>query len=168
MKTIYLTGFMGSGKSHIGQRLAEVLGLPFLDLDEAIEENTGKTINNIFAEEGEAAFRELETAALRQTAELPPTVVSTGGGAPCFNENMDWMNQQGTTIFLDPPVSVLVQRLDTGRDHRPLLKPANELRAFITEKLASRRHHYEKSDIQLVLTNPNAEVERLLVRLLGH
>jgi len=167
MKTIYLTGFMGSGKSHTGQRLAAALGLPFLDLDEAIEAKAGKTISEIFADEGEDAFRKLETSALRQTSELPPTVVSTGGGAPCFNDNMEWMNRNGQTVFLDPPVSVLLQRLDTGRDHRPLLQPAKELETFITQKLASRRQHYEKANIQVVLADPNAEVERLLVRLLG-
>ncbi|TXF91730.1 shikimate kinase [Neolewinella aurantiaca] len=168
MKTIYLTGFMGSGKSHTGKLLAERLGLPFIDLDAVIETTAGKTISEIFAEEGESAFRELETSSLRATANDPPGVVSTGGGAPCFNDNMDWMNRHGVTVFLDPPVGVLLQRLETGRDHRPLLQPAQELGAFITRKLASRRPQYEKAQIQLSLADPNAEVERLLVRLLGN
>ncbi len=157
---------MGSGKSYTGKRLAEVLGLPFLDLDEAIERSAGKTISRIFAEDGEAAFRALETQTLRETANLPPTVVSTGGGAPCFNGNMDWMNQHGTTVFLDPPIRVLLERLEIGRDHRPLLQPAKELETFITNKLASRRADYEKAQVQLVLADPEAEVERLLERLL--
>lgn len=156
---------MGSGKSHTGHLLADLLGLPFFDLDAAIEAGAGKTISKIFADDGEGAFRTLETAALRQTAELPPTVVSTGGGAPCFNDNMEWMNRQGITVFLDPPVSVLLHRLEIGREHRPVLQPAKELETFITEKLASRRHHYQKAQIQVVLVDPNAEVERLLVRL---
>lgn len=168
MKTIYLTGFMGSGKSYTGQRLAERLGIPFLDLDAAIETAAGKTISEIFADDGEDIFRTLETAALRQTADLPTTVVSTGGGAPCFNKNMDWMNLHGLTVFLDPPISVLLERLEVGRAHRPVLQPAKELRTFITKKLASRRHHYEKAQIQVVLADPNAEVGRLLVGLLGH
>jgi shikimate kinase len=168
MKTIYLTGFMGSGKSHTGHLLAERLGLPFLDLDAAIEAGAGKTISEIFADDGEDAFRMLETATLRQSAELPPAVVSTGGGAPCFNDNMEWMNKHGITVFLDPPVSILLERLEMGRAHRPLLQSANELQTFITKKLASRRHHYEKAQIQVVLADPNAEVERLLVRLVGH
>jgi len=167
MKTIYLTGFMGSGKSYTGKRLAEVLGLPFLDLDEAIEKSAGKTITEIFAEDGEAAFRELETQTLRHTADLPPSVVSTGGGAPCFNDNMDWMNQQGITVFLDPPIGVLLQRLEVGRAHRPLLQPAKELEIFIANKLASRRADYEKAQVQLVLADPAARVEQVLIRLIG-
>ena len=167
MKTIYLTGFMGSGKSHTGHLLADLLGLSFLDLDAAIEGGAGTTISKIFADDGEDAFRELETVTLRQTAELPPSVVSTGGGAPCFNDNMEWMNRRGVTVFLDPPISVLVERLETDRAHRPLLQSTNDLAYFIIEKLTSRRHHYEKAQIQVVLSNPNAEVERLLMRLLG-
>lgn len=167
MKTIYLTGFMGSGKSHTGHRLAELLGLPFLDLDAAIEAGAGKTISEIFAADGQDAFRALETATLHQTAKLPVAVVSTGGGTPCFKDNMEWMNHRGLTVFLDPPVSVLVERLKNDRAHRPLLRAAEQLEAFITQKLASRRHHYEKAQIQLTITDPNAEVERLLVRLLG-
>ncbi len=166
MKTIYLTGFMGCGKSYTGQRLATALSLPFLDLDEAIERSTGKTISQIFTDDGEAAFRDLETATLRQTAELGATVVSTGGGAPCFNDNMDWMNAHGVTVFLDPPVSVLLQRLELGRAHRPVLQPAQELETFITNKLAARRGDYEKAQIQLALADPEAEVGRVLAKLL--
>ena len=162
MKNIYLTGFMGCGKSHTGRRLAALLGLPFLDLDEAIESAAGKPIRAIFADAGENVFRELETAALRQTAALPPTVVSTGGGAPCFNANMDWMNRHGTTVFLDPPLSVLLRRLESGRAHRPLLRSADELEAFVTAKLAARRSDYEQARIQLSLADPEAEVERVL------
>lgn len=166
MKRIYLTGFMGSGKTHTGRLLATGLGLPFLDLDEVIEAAAGKSISEIFADEGEDAFRELEAEALRRTAALPPSLVSTGGGAPCFHGNMDWMNRNGLTVFLDPPLGVLLQRLETGRAHRPVLQPAGELASFVAQKLASRRHYYEKAEIQLVLADPNAEVERLLMRLL--
>jgi shikimate kinase len=77
------------------------------------------------------------------------------------------MNRRGVTVFLDPPISVLVERLETDRAHRPLLQSTNDLAYFIIEKLTSRRHHYEKAQIQVVLSNPNAEVERLLIRLLG-
>jgi len=134
---------------------------------EAIEKSAAKTINEIFAEDGEVAFRKLETAALRQTADLPRAVVSTGGGAPCFNGNMNWMNEQGVTVFLDPPIGVLLQRLASGRDHRPLLQSAKELELFVSSKLASRRADYEKAQIQLVFADPKAEVERILAKLLG-
>ena len=163
---IYLTGFMGCGKSHTGHRLADLLGLPFLDLDAAVETAAGKTINAIFADDGEAAFRDLETEALHATRHGPVSVIATGGGAPCFNDNMTWMNARGKTVFLDPPPAVLLARLEAGRAHRPLLQTGAELSTFVARKLASRRPFYEKAQIQLVLANPKADAARLLSDLL--
>lgn len=159
---IFLTGFMGAGKSYTGRRLANLLDVSFIDLDERIETYAGKTINRIFAEEGEAAFRQAEADALRSLQDEVPAVVATGGGAPCFHNNIDWMNANGTTVFLDPPVAVLVQRLAAGRAHRPLLHAAEELEAFVEKKLAQRRDDYEKSKIHLQPTDPTTDVARLL------
>jgi shikimate kinase len=160
---IFLTGFMGSGKSHTGERLAGLLGLPFIDLDAEIEGRTGQTITDIFAGRGEAAFRELERDTLHEVAgQTDAFVLSTGGGAPCFHDNMRWMNEQGTTVFLDPPLSVLLGRLEAGREHRPLLQNTDELATFVTQKLAFRRPDYEKAKIQLCLADPTADVARLL------
>lgn len=164
---IFLTGFMGSGKSYTGQRLAELLGLPFIDLDAEIESRAGQTITAIFAERGEAAFRVTERDVLRELAGGEAFVLSTGGGAPCFHDNMRWMNQRGTTVFLDPPVSVLLGRLEAGREQRPLLQNTGELEAFISQKLAFRRPDYEKAAIQLCLADPTADVARLLSARFG-
>lgn len=146
---------MGSGKSHVGSRLAILLGCPFIDLDDEIERRAGKTISRIFAEDGEAVFRQQETEALRATAALPTAVVATGGGAPCFHDNMAWMNANGITIFIDPELEVLLARLEAGRAHRPLLQSAAELKELVTTRLESRRPVYEQA--QLHLRGPEAE-----------
>lgn len=165
-ETIYLTGFMGSGKSYTGVRLARRLGIPFVDLDAEIEQMAGCTISEIFSRDGEVSFREVERDILRRFGRESGCVLSTGGGAPCFHDNMDWMNGEGTTVFLDPPLSVLLTRLEAGRDHRPLLQTGEALAAFVAGKLASRRADYEKAKIQLRLADPEADVARLLVDLL--
>lgn len=148
---------MGSGKSYVGSRLATLLGCPFIDLDDEIERRAGKTISRIFAEDGEAVFRQQETEALRATAALSATVVATGGGAPCFHNNMTWMNANGVTVFLDPELEVLLARLEAGRAHRPLLQSAAELKELVTTRLESRRPVYEQA--QLHLRGPEAEGE---------
>lgn len=159
---IYLTGFMGSGKSFTGQRLAELLSIPLIDLDGEIESTAGMTISEIFATEGEKAFRIRERDALRATAETPSAVIATGGGAPCFHAGMDWMNDNGITVFLDPPLAVVLARLEEGRSHRPLLQSPEELEIQVSARLAARRLTYEKARIHLRPTNPNADVARLL------
>ena len=123
---LYLTGFMGSGKSLIGKKLAEKLQFKFLDLDTAIEEYAGKSVAEIFVEKGEAAFREMEQKMVRQTDKLQNTIIATGGGTPCFYENMDWMNKHGLTIFLEVSPEILAQRLKGEKQKRPLLAGKNE------------------------------------------
>jgi shikimate kinase len=146
---IFLIGFMGSGKTHWGRVLAEKLGAPFLDLDDFIEENEGKTIAEIFAESGENAFRALEKEYLRRLAALPPTVVAAGGGTPCFFDNMAWMKQLGLTIYLETSPEILFERLKNERDQRPLLQnlDEDELKNFIQNRLNERESFYRKADI---------------------
>ena len=146
--TIYLIGFMGSGKSYTAAALADFMQRPHVDLDEIIEREEARSISDIFAQDGEPAFRDMETAYLHTLTD-PDLIVATGGGAPCFNDNMSWMNQRGITVFLDPSLEILVERLTAGRDHRPLLQEANELREIITEKLELRRPIYELARIHL-------------------
>lgn len=146
---VFLIGFMGSGKSHTGRRLANLLQRPFADLDQAIVERAGLDIPTIFAEQGEHRFRQLERDCLRTLAAPPKRVVACGGGTPCFFDNMDWMNQQGLTIYLRADAELLAQRLLKNRAARPLLKglPPEQLPAFITEKLAARTPYYMQANV---------------------
>ncbi|MBS1491158.1 MAG: shikimate kinase [Bacteroidetes bacterium] len=109
---IFLIGLPGSGKTTLGKKLSEKLSLPLVDLDAVLEKTEGKTIQQLFAEKQEAYFRECESATLKKysTSNLD-FVMATGGGAPAFFNNMDWMNQAGITVFLDVPVADILQRL---------------------------------------------------------
>lgn len=148
-QNIYLLGFMGCGKSYIGKGLAQKLGWEFLDMDDFLEANEGMTISQIFAEGGEKLFRELERNYLHATYDFNQTVIATGGGAPCFFDNIDWMNANGQTIYLNAPVEVLVNRLKKETAHRPLLagKTNKELTQFITNKLAERNIFYKQASV---------------------
>lgn len=161
---IYLTGFMGSGKSYTGKLLAEKLGLNFVDLDTKIEAAAGRTVSEIFATSGEEAFRKLEAEALRDN-ETEGAVVATGGGAPCFHRNMEYMNEAGLTVFLDPSLDILVQRLEAGRDHRPLLQQEETLQTIIEKKLAARRPIYEQAQVQVTYDDPQFDVVAFLTKL---
>ncbi|MFM7223224.1 MAG: shikimate kinase [Bacteroidota bacterium] len=157
---IYLWGFMGSGKSFLGKQLAETLGITFVDLDARIESQQASSIAAIFKEKGEGTFREFEQQALHAcTEELKqmsvkgnqPTpyagVISCGGGTPCFYDNVEYMNEQGRTIWLNPPVEVLVERLEHERSHRPVLAGvhSSELKQFVLDKLQQRISCYERA-----------------------
>ena len=147
-KIIFLVGFMGSGKSYWGRRLADELDIEFVDLDQWIEAREGRTIIQLFQEKGETAFRELERDYLREAAESRfSRVIATGGGAPCFFDNMEWMNNHGQTICLNVPVAVLAERLLPERTKRPLLANLQpvDLENFIKEKLQLRTSFYNKA-----------------------
>ncbi|MEZ5044441.1 MAG: shikimate kinase [Saprospiraceae bacterium] len=146
---IYLLGFMGSGKSFLGQRLGKGLNIPFADLDDLIEENAGMSISTIFETGGEPVFRQIEQKSLHATATWDEAIISTGGGAPCFFDNMDWMNLHGLTIYLETAPSLLAQRLQKEMAHRPLLAQLNpdELQAFIHQKIAERAAFYQKAKL---------------------
>lgn len=147
MIRIFLTGYMGAGKTTLGKALARHLGLSFIDLDWYIEERFHKSVGELFAERGEAGFRELERGMLREAGEFEDVVVSTGGGAPCFFDNMDYMNRMGQTVFLDVRPDVLFRRLRIAKQQRPILqgKADDELLAFIEEALARRAPFYTQS-----------------------
>ncbi|MGH1336933.1 MAG: shikimate kinase [Aureispira sp.] len=164
----YMLGFMGAGKSYITKRLATHLDLPTLDLDALIEEHAGKTIRQIFEEEGEAAFRALEQELLYQTLEQTPTLIALGGGTPIHQNNMDWIKEHGQSIFLDPPIATLVQRLDKERAKRPLLAAlsSEELEERIARRLEERRSIYERADLCLVLEQEE-DIIRTCLNFLG-
>ena len=148
MDLIFFTGFMGCGKTTWSRKLAAHLGYDFIDLDHLLEEQAGMTIAEYFASYGEEAFRILESEVLKQTAYSNNTVISTGGGLPCFFDNMNWMNAHGKTVYIKLSPKTLVDRLEKGKAKRPLLrdKHGDELLAFITEKLAEREAYYLQSD----------------------
>ncbi len=163
---IFLLGFMGSGKSHTGRRLGEVLGLPFVDLDALIEAREGMTVQDIFSIRGESFFRQAEQAALHTLQDYDQVIVACGGGTPCFFDNMDWMNRHGITVYLETPVEELCRRLLPEMAHRPLLQglDASTLPGFIAERLALREPYYRKA--QVVADLPGA-LEEMLVLLHG-
>ncbi|HFA49384.1 MAG TPA: shikimate kinase [Bacteroidetes bacterium] len=162
---LYLTGFMGSGKTTIGKQLADALGLPFVDLDGRLEEKTGTSIARIFAERGEGEFRKMEAEVLRETANEGPAVFATGGGTPCFYNNMEWMNENGITLYLEVPPAVLLERLKNGTALRPLLKGKTDaqLLSFIENKLEERRPFYEKANLACRADCPLPEVIESIV-----
>jgi shikimate kinase len=148
---IYLIGYMGCGKSTLGHQLADKLGLTFIDLDKFIEERNYKTIPQLFSELGEEGFRMRERKALEEVSEFVDVVVATGGGAPCFFDNMELMLRTGITIFLDIETSVLTERLLNSKTDRPLIrgKMKHELTDFIDDMMLKRRPYYEKAEIHI-------------------
>lgn len=138
---------MGCGKSTMGRSLASSLGMTFIDLDSFLEEKYFRTIPQIFAEEGEDAFRKKERKVLEEVAAFDNVILATGGGAPCFFDNMDLMNKAGYCVFLDVHIDSLVNRLLHARVERPLIKGKSEqeLREFIGELMKKRRPFYEKA-----------------------
>lgn len=147
MIRIFLIGYMGAGKTTLGKAFAREMGLTFVDLDWYIEERFHKSIRQLFTERGEDGFRELEKRMLHEVAEFEDVVISTGGGTPCFLDNMEYMNTMGDTIFLDVDIKVLFRRLKVAKQQRPLLvqKTDEELMAFITENLQKRLPFYTKA-----------------------
>ncbi len=147
MKAIFLIGYMGSGKSTLGKALARRCDVEFIDLDDYIEARAGKKIREIFADEGEAAFRDLERRMLVEVSGKDNVLVACGGGTPCFGDNMELMNNCGITVLLQTSHARLFERLKRGRHKRPLIANLSddELDVFITEQLAKRMPHYGKS-----------------------
>lgn len=159
---------MGSGKSYTGRRLAELVGLPFIDLDDEIVRHAGSSIRKIFARHGERHFREIERSVLKELLALPGYVMATGGGTPCYADAIALLNASGVTVFIDPDVDILLERLERGRKHRPLLQTPVALRTFVTDKLTERRPCYEKATYHIKIDDPQAEVARLIRDLLPY
>lgn len=148
---IFLIGMMGSGKSHWCKKLAKKLKCGAYDLDFLIETYEDNTISEIFGEFGEAHFRKAEAKILRWFGEKKSYVVATGGGTPCSLDNMQWMNKNGITIWIDESVEVLVERLKPGKDHRPLIKDLTdeELNHFLSAKMKEREPFYSQATYRL-------------------
>lgn len=145
---IYLIGYMGSGKSTVGTGLAKALNLDFIDLDHYIESRNHRTIPDIFARDGEAEFRRLEQKALHEVSEFENIVIATGGGAPCFFDNMEVIKRTGKSLYLNGSPRILADRLMHSKTERPLIKGKTEpeLVAFIAETLAKRSEWYTQAE----------------------
>ncbi len=157
---VFLIGFMASGKSTVGEELAQILGVPFIDLDTYIEEKNKKSIKVLFELYGETKFREIENQALREVAKIEGDfIIASGGGTSCFYNSVDFMNKVGTTIYLRVEVSELLARLIESKKDRPLLwgKSKEELNDYIIRVLDERKKYYEKAKIIIDFENLNVE-----------
>lgn len=159
---VFLTGFMASGKSTIGRLLAARLGVEFIDLDSRVESRTGSTVREIFEEQGEDAFRQLESEALADVEQTDNAVVATGGGLPIGADNVRRMRSLGLTVWLDVPFEVLAGRWSReGWSERPMLRDETQARQLFDE----RRVRYSKADLRLELgaaEEPEQVVSRIL------
>jgi len=141
---IFVIGYMAAGKTVFGRQLASELKYRFLDLDDLIAADCGCSVPEWFDKHGEASFREIERRILLEHLHDHKTVIATGGGAPCYSDNMKRMNESGITIFLDTPLNMIIHRLEADKSCRPLLRDIslNELPAFIERHYSERREYY--------------------------
>jgi shikimate kinase len=162
---IYLVGMMGTGKSAVGRPLAEALGYRFIDADAVLEQAAGRTIPEIFASDGEAGFRALETAVLGQISGWHSLVVATGGGVVTRPENWGHMHQ-GVVVWLDAPAELLLQRLGADPTPRPLMQAADPA-ARLETLLAERRPLYAQADLTILQAGepPEAVAAQVLAGL---
>lgn len=147
---IFLVGYMASGKSNLGRKLAHIMKLNFIDLDQFIEKRTNKTIPYIFRTEGEEQFREMELESLKEIVTTNDNfILATGGGTPTFHHNMDYMNKQGKTVYLKVENKVLVERLKNAKKNRPILADVtnSELPDFVKKEIKEREEYYNQAKV---------------------
>jgi shikimate kinase len=148
---LFLIGMMGAGKSFFGKQIAKKLQLNFFDLDTVIEQEQQQTITEIFETKTEGLFRQIEANCLHTFNQKVNFVLATGGGTPCFYNNMQWMNEQGTTIWINESIDILVERLRKEKNHRPLVASLSDvdLKFFLENKLIERKPFYSQAKIIL-------------------
>ncbi len=156
---IFLIGLMGSGKTFWAHKLSTVLNIPAFDLDKEIEKVENKTIAEIFAAKGEAYFREKENEILKSFAAKENFILSTGGGTPCFYDNIEWMNEYGMTIWIDEPTATIAKRLQKEKSHRPLIINVKDeaLQDFFFQMREKRKSFYAKAKFHLTGSGINEE-----------
>lgn len=170
MIRIIIIGYMGAGKTTIGRALAKQLNLPFYDLDNYIENRMHKTVKQIFDTVGEDGFRRIEHNMLHEVAEFENVIISCGGGTPCFFDNMEYMNNQGETVYMKADVDTLCKHLKMGGSVRPLLLGKNDeqLREHIEQQLAEREHFYTqaKHTLDISTLDNNEKIRQTTKRLI--
>ena len=166
---IFLTGYMGSGKSYLGKLLAKQLNYDFIDLDDHIEVLEGRTINEIFEEKGELYFRKLETQVLKDVLEEPANlIISLGGGTPCYGNNLELIKEAENTktVYIKASIQLLLERLFPEKMHRPVishLETKELLEEFIRKHLFERAFYYNQSDI--IVSVDKTPVDDILNRI---
>jgi shikimate kinase len=158
---IFLIGFMGAGKTYWGKQWAQHFNYTFIDLDDEIEKSEGQQIVSIFEEKGEDYFRKIEAEVLRKVINSDNTIIACGGGTPCYADNMQWMNDNGNTVYLCKTPAELYSNVAKQKDQRPLLKSLDdqEIISFIEQKLQEREMFYEQA--QNVLKNNQTTIHSL-------
>lgn len=158
---IFLIGYMGSGKTNTGNKLAEKLGLVFRDLDYLFEAKYRISIYQFFSKYGEELFRELEHKLLKESVVLENMVLSVGGGTPFFYDNMQIMNDHGLTVYIKMPPDALYTRLTNSRKQRPLINDLedSDLREHIHKQLILREEYYNKA--RIIVDGLNLDLDRL-------
>jgi shikimate kinase len=161
---IFLIGFMGSGKTHWGKLWSVKSGKQFFDLDEVIEQEEKKSVAEIFNQNGEAYFRQKEMQMLQTFATKDNCIIACGGGTPCFNNNMQWMNANGTTVYLFATANEIFNRVSTEQQKRPLIKDFSpqELLVFIENKIQEREIYYSQAKITLPVSAITADSINLI------
>jgi len=148
-RPVFLIGYMASGKTTAGRKLARQLGYAFEDTDELIKNMTGKSIEEIFDTDGEEAFRVLEHSVIRSLTDRTNTVISTGGGAPCFFDNLNLMQKHGITVYLKLHPASIVKRISQSKTSRPLLKglSQDQMLPWVSRHLEQREIYYNNAHI---------------------
>lgn len=150
MKNVFLVGMPSSGKSTVGKALSTLLHYAYIDLDHRIEQKLGKPISAVFSEQGESYFREVESQLLKEIVTDSGLVVATGGGVPCFFDNMDFIKANGISVFLDVPAEELISRIEHhGVSDRPLLAKMTMLGNELRTKLEYRYPFYSRADVTI-------------------
>lgn len=164
---IYLTGFMGCGKTTVGRRLAQRLGVGFVDLDEEIERRAGMTVRQIFEQQGEPVFRQMEAETLRGTLALPDVVVALGGGTMAFETNAALIGSNGLSVWINPAFATISSRIGgRGKADRPLFKDDVQALALYRERLPA----YRRADVTMDVASDEGaeEIAARIALLIGN
>lgn len=167
-RTLFLVGFMASGKSSLGKKIATAFEMEFVDLDEVIEAAEGRSINDIFEQKGEEVFRIIEAEQLK-ALDLDNKVVATGGGTPVYHNNMAFMKENGAVAYLVVPTEIILGRLRQNAESRPLIKDLDDeaLKEYVENTLEERKIIYSEADVLIPHTKSFNLLKMELIFLLG-